>query len=91
MSYFLRGLSKIHSLLRVMTSYQYGRNSAVRSPVNSHQYTFTNNTVPNTELLVSNSTFNDLYCVSGESLVDTTLSIFKEITSLFYYYYRFNW
>jgi len=25
------------------------RNSAVRSPVNSHLYTFTNNTVPNTE------------------------------------------
>ncbi|KAG4086356.1 hypothetical protein H8356DRAFT_1340014 [Neocallimastix lanati (nom. inval.)] len=28
------------------------RNSAVRSPVNSHQYTLTNNTIPNTELIV---------------------------------------
>ncbi|KAG4086353.1 hypothetical protein H8356DRAFT_1434561 [Neocallimastix lanati (nom. inval.)] len=41
------------------------RNSAVRSPVNSHQYTFTNSTVPNTEPIVR------------ESLVDTTLSILK--------------
>jgi len=51
------------------------RNSTVRSPVNSHQYTLTNSTVPNTEPIVSNSTFDDLSCGSGESLVDITLSI----------------
>ena len=53
------------------------RNSAVSSPVNSHQYTFTNSTVPNTEPIVSNSIFVDLSRGSRESLVDTILSIFK--------------
>ena len=53
------------------------RNSAVSSPVNSHQYTFTNSTVPNPEHIVSNSTFDDLSFGSGESLVDITLSILK--------------
>ena len=66
------------------------RNSTVRSPVNSHQYTLTNSIFPNTEPIVSNSTFDDLSCDSGESLVDTTLSIFKDVASLFYYV-RFNW
>ena len=33
------------------------RNSAVRSPVNSHQYIFTNSTVPNAEPIISNSIF----------------------------------
>jgi len=47
--------------------------------LNSHQYTFTNSTVPNTETLISNSTFDDLSCGSGESLVDTPLSIFKDV------------
>ena len=53
------------------------RNSAVRSPINSHQYTLTNSTVPNTESIVNNSIFDDLSCGSGESLVDTTLSILR--------------
>ena len=51
------------------------RNNAVRNPVNSHQYTLTNSTVPNTVPIESNSTFDDLSCASGESLVDTTLFI----------------
>ena len=59
------------------------RNSTVRSSVNSHQYTFTNSTVPNTELLVSNSTFDDLSCGSGECLVDTTLFILKMLLLCF--------
>jgi len=53
------------------------RNSAVRTPVNSHQYTLTNSTVLNKEPIVSNSIFDDLSCGSGESLVDTTISILK--------------
>ena len=63
------------------------RNSAIRSPVNSHQYTFTNSTVPNTEPLVSNLTFDDLSYGSWVSLVDTTLSILKDVTSLFLLFY----
>ncbi|KAL6630118.1 Serpin domain-containing protein [Neocallimastix sp. 'constans'] len=47
------------------------------SPVNSHQYTFTSSTIPNTELIVSNSIFDGLSCGSVESLMDTTLSILK--------------
>ena len=65
-------------------------NSAVGSPVNSHQYTFTNSTVPNKELIVSNSTFDDLSCGSKESLVDTALSILKMIF-LCFNIFRFNW
>jgi len=66
------------------------RNSAVSSPVNSHQCTFTNSTVPNTEPIISNSIFDDLSCGSGESLLDTTLPILKNVTS-FFYYFIFNW
>ena len=62
MSYFLRGLTKTLSLPRVPI---WERNNAVNSPVNSHQYTFTNSTVPNTEPIVSNSIFDDLSCGSG--------------------------
>jgi len=36
-----------------------------------------------------NPIFDDLSCGSGESLVDTTLFIFKNVISLFYYF-RFN-
>jgi len=62
----------------VPTSYRYGKGiNAVGSPVNSHQYTLTNSTVPNIKPIVSNSTFDDLSCGSGKSLVDTTLSILK--------------
>ena len=78
LSYFLRGLAKntfITKSADIVSIWQ--RNTAVRSPVNSHQYTFTNSTVPNTEPIVSNSTFDDLSCGSGESLVETTLSILK--------------
>jgi len=65
-------------------SYRYGKEiGVVRSPINSHQYTFTNNTVSNIEPLVSNSTFNDLSCGSGESLVDTTFSISKMLLLCF--------
>jgi len=46
------------------------RNSAISSPVNSYQYTFT---VLNTKPIVSNLIFDDLSCGSSESLVDTTL------------------
>ena len=66
------------------------RNNAVRSPVNSHQYTLIKSTVPSAEPIVSNSTFDDLSFGSGESLVDTTLSILKMLLPLFYYF-RFNW
>jgi len=59
------------------------RNSTVRSPVNSQQYTLTNSTVPNTEPIVSNSICVDLSCGSGESLVDTTLSILKMLLLCF--------
>jgi len=59
------------------------RNSVVRSPINSHLYTFANSKVPNTEPLVSNSIFDDLSCGSGESLVDTTLSILKMLLRCF--------
>jgi len=31
------------------------RNGVVRSPINSHQYTFNNSTIPNKEPIVSNS------------------------------------
>jgi len=61
------------------------RNSAIRSPVNSHQYTFTNSTIPNTEPIVNNSIFDDLSCSSGESLVDYHIIYFKDITFLFNY------
>jgi len=57
------------------------RNVTVRSPVNSHQYIFTNNT--NTEPLVSNSIFDDLSCGSWESLVNTTQSILKTLLLCF--------
>jgi len=53
------------------------KESAVSNPINSHRYTFINSTFPNTELIVSNSIFNDLSCGLGESLVDTTLSLLK--------------
>jgi len=56
---------------------------AKNSAVNSHQYTFTNSTVPNIEPIISNSTFNDLSYSSGESLVDTTLSISKMLLLCF--------
>ena len=59
------------------------RNNAVRSSVSSHQYTLTNSIVPNTEPIVSNSTSDDLSCGSGESLVDTTLSILKMLLLCF--------
>ena len=59
------------------------RNSAVRSPVNSHQYTFSNSTVPNTEPIIINLIFDDLSCGSGKSLVDTTLSISKMLLLCF--------
>jgi len=36
------------------------RNSSVRSPINSHQYTLTNSTIPNKEPSINNSTFDDL-------------------------------
>ena len=55
---------------------------AKNSAVNSHQYTFTNSTVPNTEPIISNSIFDDLSCGSGESLVDT-LSISKMLLLCF--------
>ena len=58
-------------------------NNAVKSSVNSHQYTFTNNTAPITEPIVSNSTFDDLSCASGERLVDTSLSILKMLLLCF--------
>ncbi len=61
------------------------RNHSVSSPVSSHPYTFTNSIVPNTESIESNSITDDLSCGSGESLVDTILSILKDVTSLFYY------
>ena len=50
---------------------------------NSYQYTLTNSTVPNTEPIVSNSTFDDLSCGLRESLVDTTLSILKMLLLYF--------
>jgi hypothetical protein len=65
------------------------RNGAVSSSVNSHQYTFANSTVPNTEPIVSNSIFDDLSCGSGESLGGYHTIYFKDVTSLFYYF-RFN-
>jgi len=59
------------------------RNSAARNPSNFHQYTLTNSTVSNKEPIVSNKTFDDLSCGSGESLVDTTLSILKMLLLCF--------
>jgi len=38
----------------------YKENSAIRSSINSHQYTFTNSTVPSTEPIVNNSIFDNL-------------------------------
>jgi len=59
------------------------KESAVSNPINSHRYTFINSTFPNTELIVSNSIFNDLSCGLGESLVDTTLSLLKMLLLCF--------
>jgi hypothetical protein len=62
----------------MLTFYRYSKGIVpVSSPVSSHKSTFTNSNVPNTEPLLSNSTFDDLSCGSGESLVDITLSILK--------------
>ena len=86
LSYFLRGLAKntfITKSADIVSIWQ--RNTAVRSPVNSHQYTFTNSTIPNTEPIVNNSIFDDLSCSSGESLVDYHIIYFKDITFLFNY------
>jgi len=68
----------------VPTSYRYGKGiNAVGSPVNSHQYTLTNSTVPNIEPIVSNSISDVLSCGSRENLVDTTLSILKMLLLCF--------
>ncbi|KAG4101246.1 hypothetical protein H8356DRAFT_1344658 [Neocallimastix lanati (nom. inval.)] len=55
------------------------RNNAIRSSFNSHQYTFTNSTVPITEPLVSNLTFDALSC--DGSFLSFFLSISKEVSS----------
>ena len=84
LSYFLRGLAKntfITKSADIVSIWQ--RNTAVRSPVNSHQYTFTNSTVPNTEPIVNNSIFNDLSCGSGESFVNSKLFILKMLLLCF--------
>jgi hypothetical protein len=62
------------------------RNSAESSPVNSHQCTLTNSTEP----LVSNSTFDDLFCGSGGEFNGYHTIYFKDVTSLFYYF-GFQW
>jgi len=66
------------------------RNRGVSSPVNSHHYTFTNNTVPIKEPIVSNSTFDDFSCDSKGEFSGYYTIYFKDVTSLFYYF-RFNW
>jgi len=62
------------------------RNSAVSSPVNSHQYAYTNNTVPNTKPIVSNLIFDDLFLWFRGEFSEYYSIYFKDVTSMFYYF-----
>jgi hypothetical protein len=80
----LKGLAKnIFITKSALVAPIWQRNSAISSPVNSHQYIFTTSTVPNKDPIVSNSTFDDLSCGTGESLVDTILSNLKMLLLCF--------
>ena len=80
----MRGLVKntfITKSANIVPTWQ--KNSEVRSPVNSHQYNFTNSTILIIEPIISNSIFDDRSRGSRENLVDTTLSISKMLLLCF--------
>ena len=73
------------------TSYRYGLGTIpISSPIIYISNTNTNSLVPLTETTESNSLNENLSIFSEECLVDTTVSILKDVTSLFYYF-RFKW
>jgi len=70
--------------------FYWDRNNTISCPIIYISDTNTSNLVPLTESIESNSLNENLSIFSEECLVDTTVSILKDVTSLFYYF-RFKW